>query len=151
MDVVICATGYQYRVPFVDEAALGWVDGHPRLYMTALSRQHPTFFAYGLIEAGAAPWKIDDQLAYLIAEYVGDVRSGSPRGEAMRERVLTEQVDLQEGGSYLPTSRTVNYVNVPTFERHLHRIVDEAGYTRLTPGFYDPLLSGRSTDERAVA
>ena len=139
IDVVICATGYQYRVPFVDEAALGWVDGHPRLYMTAFSRQHPTFFAYGLIEAGAAPWTIDDQLAYLIAEYVGDVRSGAERGRAMRDRVQTEAIDLQEGSDYVQSSRTVNYVNVPAFERHLHRIVAEAGYTRIRPGHYDAL------------
>ena len=155
VDVIICATGYQYRVPFVDEAALGWIDGHPRLYMTAFSRQHPTFFAYGLIEAGAAPWKIDDQLAYLIAEYIGDVRAGAPRGKAMRRRVETEAVDLQEGSTYVKSSRTVNYVNVPTFERHLRRIVDEAGYTRLTPGFYDCLRTDRavshSRDVRDVA
>jgi hypothetical protein len=139
IDVVICATGYQYRVPFVDEAALGWVDGHPRLYMTAFSREHPTFFAYGLIEAGAAPWKIDDQLAYLIAEYVADVRADNARGKAMRERVRTEPVDLREGSSYVKSSRTENYVNVPTLERHLHRIVAEAGYTRIQPGHYDCL------------
>jgi hypothetical protein len=143
IDVVICATGYQYRVPFVDEEALGWVGGHPRLYMSAFSRQHPTFFAYGLMEAGAAPWKIDDQLAYLIAEYISDIRSGAKRGVAMRRRVETEVIDLQEGSIYVKSSRTENYVNVPTFERHLHRVVADAGYTRLVPGFYDVLKTAR--------
>ncbi len=139
IDVIICATGYQYRVPFVDEAALGWSDGHPRLYLAAFSRQHPTFFAYGLIEAGAAPWKIDDQLAYLIAEYIDDVHSAASRGRSMRERVKSENIDLQEGSTYVQSSRTQNYINVPTFERHLHRVIAEEGYTRIPSGHYDCL------------
>ena len=139
IDTIIAATGYDYRVPFIDEAAFGWEDGHPRLYLTAFSRQHPTLFVIGLIEANGAPWKLDDQLSLIIAEYLADRREGRPRAAALRARVTTERIDLQAGHSFVPSARTVNYVNVPDYDANVHRIADAFGFTRLTPGCYDAL------------
>ncbi len=139
IDYVICATGYKYRVPFLDEQSFGWEGEHPHFYLTAFVRQHPTLFIFGLFEAGGAPWVLNDQLALLIAEYLRDRRSGAARATALRERVQTEEIDLQEGAHYLPSARTVNYVYIPAYGRNLHRIIDEFGYSRLTPGCYDGL------------
>lgn len=136
IDIIITATGYDYRVPFIDEASLGWEGGHPRLYLTAFSRQHPTLFVIGLIEANGAPWKLDDQLSLIIAEYLADRREGRPRAAKFRERVKTEQINLQAGHNFVASARTVNYVNVPDYEANLHRIADEFGFTRLRPGAY---------------
>lgn len=139
IDTVICATGYKYRVPFLDEQAFGWDGEHPRFYLTAFSRQHPTLFVFGLFEAGGAPWVLNDQVALMVADYLKDRRSGSPRAAAFRRRVEDEQIDLQEGGSYLPSDRTVNYVHIPAYDRHVKRLVSEFGFTRQAPGLYDGL------------
>jgi len=139
IDFIIYATGYQYRVPFIEEEKFGWKDGHPHLYLTAFSRQHPTFMSLGLLEAGGAPWVLQDQLALVIAQYFRDRLEGSSRAEALRDRVVNEEVDLKEGASYIQTERTINYVNIPTLRRHVDRIVDELGFPALSPGFYRPL------------
>lgn len=149
IDTIIAATGYDYRVPFIDEAAFGWEDGHPRLYLTAFSRQHPTLFVIGLIEANGAPWKLDDQLSLVIAEYLGDRRQGRPRAAALRERVTTERIDLQAGHSFVASARTVNYVNVPDYDANVHRIADELGFTRLYPGFYDDVATSAAARQAA--
>ncbi|WP_375398729.1 flavin-containing monooxygenase [uncultured Sphingomonas sp.] len=149
IDTIIAATGYDYRVPFIDEAAFGWEDGHPRLYLTAFSRQHPTLFVIGLIEANGAPWKLDDQLSLIIAEYLADRRAGRPRAAALRERVTAEQVDLQAGHRFVASARTVNYVNVPDYEANLHRIADDFGFSRLRPGFYDSVATAADAREAA--
>ena len=149
IDLIIAATGYNYRVPFIDEAAFGWEDGHPRLYLTAFSRQNPTLFVIGLIEANGAPWKLDDQLSLIIAEYLDDRRAGRPRAAAFRERVTTEQIDLQAGHRFVPSARTVNYVNVPDYEANLNRIADQFGFSRLRPGFYDEVATFASAREAA--
>lgn len=149
IDIVIAATGYDYRVPFIDEAAFGWEGGHPRFYLTAFVRQNPSLFVIGLIEANGAPWKLDDQLSLIIAEYLADRRDGRPRAEAFRDRVKTEQIDLQAGHSFVRSARTVNYVNVPDYEANVHRIADEFGFSRLQPGFYDTLLTSAKDREAA--
>lgn len=139
IDTVICATGYRYRVPFLDEQRFGWEGEHPHLYLTVFSRQHPTLFIFGLFEADGAPWVLNDQVALMVSEYLDDRRKGRARAEGLRKLVETEQIDLKEGGSYLPSPRTVNYVHIPAYARNLHRVIDMLGYSRLTPGSYDSL------------
>ena len=147
IDYIVCATGYTYRAPFLDEQAFGWEGEHPRLYMTVFSRQHPALFIFGLFEAGGAPWVLNDQVATVVAEYLRDRRNGDPRAQAFRERVETEEVDLQAGASYIPSARTVNYIYIPALDANLHRLVDAFGYTRLRPGLYDDLRANTSTRE----
>lgn len=143
IDYIIYATGYHYRVPFIDEERFGWVDGHPHLYLTAFCRQHPTFMSLGLLEAGGAPWQLQDQIALVIAQYFLDRRDGNPRAEALRERVVNETVDLKEGRDYIATDRTVNYVNIPTLEKHVSRIVAELDLPPLRPGLYDDIRTDK--------
>lgn len=149
IDTIIAATGYDYRVPFIDEAAFGWEGGHPRLYLTAFSRQHPTLFVIGLIEANGAPWKLDDQLSLIVAEYLADRRAGRPRAATFRARVTTERIDLQAGHSFVRSARTVNYVNVPDYDANLNRIAAEFGFSRLRPGFYDSVTASAQAREAA--
>ncbi len=149
IDTIIAATGYDYRVPFIDEAAFGWEDGHPRFYLTAFSRQHPTLFVIGLIEANGAPWKLDDQLSLIIAEYLADRRQGRPRAAALRERVTNERIDLQAGHSFVASARTINYVNVPDYDANVHRIADELGFSRLYPGCYDDVATSGAARQAA--
>ncbi len=139
VDVVICATGYAYRVPFLDEQAFGWKGEHPHLYLTAFSRQHPSLFFFGLFEAGGAPWVLNDQVALIVADYLKDRRARSPRAEAFRRLVQTEEIDLQEGGSYLRSDRTVNYIHIPAYARHVERLIGTFKFTRQKPGIYDGL------------
>jgi hypothetical protein len=151
IDTIICATGYRYRVPFLDEQAFGWRGEHPDFFLTAFIRQHPTLFIFGLFEAGGAPWVLNDQVALMIAEYLHDRRTGAPRAAALRQRVETETVDLQEGGHYLRSDRTVNYIHIPAYERHVHRLVDELGFTRLRPGLYAELRAAAELEQTVVA
>ena len=146
IDVVICATGYAYRAHFLDEQAFGWQGEHPRLYMTAFSRQHPTLFFFGLFEAGGAPWVLNGQMALIVADYLKDRRTGSPRAEAFRRLVVTEEIDLQEGGSYLRSDRTVNYIHIPAYEKHVNRLLETLKFTRQTPGLFDSLALDRALD-----
>ncbi len=136
VDTIVCATGYRYRVPFIDEQAFGWRGEHPDFFMTAFVREHPTMFIFGLFEAGGAPWVLNDQVALIIAEYLQDRRSGAPRADALRHRITTEMVDLQEGGHVLPSDRTVNYIHIPAYARQLERLVAELSFTPLRPAFY---------------
>lgn len=147
IDLVIYATGYQYRVPFLEEEKFGWVDGHPHLFLTAFCRQHPTLMSLGLIEAGGAPWHLQDQIAVMIGQYFADRAAGNPRAAALRNRVVNEAIDMKEGQDYIATDRTVNYVNIPTLQKHVTRLVEELDFPVLSPGYYNPIRQDGPADD----
>jgi hypothetical protein len=149
IDFIIYATGYQYRVPFIDEEKFGWVDGHPNLFLTAFCRQHPTLMSLGLLEAGGAPWHLQDQIAVMIAQYFIDRRQDVERADALAAKVIGEDIDLKEGQDYIASDRTVNYVNIPTLQKHVQRIVGELGFPVIEPGFYDRIKTNDKTAGQA--
>lgn len=140
IDLIVCATGYDYKIPFVDEAVFEWENGRPQLYMTSFHGQHPTLFALGMLEAGGVPYQQMDDIANFIAQYMGDRGSNPARAAEWDERVRTEKLDLKEGVNYVKSARTTNYVNIPTLIREIARLKEATGWqTAVAPGYYAAL------------
>ena len=68
-DVVICATGYQTTLPFIDCRLLGAdsIDGMPRLFMNLLHPTRDDIAVVGLIQPDSGQWGITDVQAKLVA------------------------------------------------------------------------------------
>lgn len=143
IDLIVCATGYDYKISYVDEAVFTWKNGRPQLYMTAFHDTHPTLFALGLLEAGGVPYQQMDDIANFIAQYVNDRRANSPRAAQWDERVRTEKLNLKEGVNYVESARTTNYVNVETLVREVARLKAAMGWQTSAelPDYYDALKS----------
>lgn len=140
VDLVVCATGYDYKIPFIDEAEFDWVNGRPQFYMTAFHRKHPTLFALGLLEAGGVPYQQMDDIANFIVQQMLDRQSDPARAALWDERVRTEAVNLKEGVNYVDTPRTTNYVNIETLIREIGRLKEKTGWkTADQVGYYDPI------------
>jgi hypothetical protein len=45
--VVLLATGYAHKRPFLDEAMLGWKNGRPQLYLDVFSGAHDSLYILG--------------------------------------------------------------------------------------------------------
>lgn len=61
LDEVIPATGYEYRIPFLDEGLLGWRNGHPQLHLDVVSREVDSPSLLGFVEfADAAHQRLDE-------------------------------------------------------------------------------------------
>ena len=67
IDLIICATGYRWQLPYLEEGLVRWAGGRPNLYMGVFSREHPNLFVLGLMESNAAAYQLFDELADLIA------------------------------------------------------------------------------------
>ena len=65
-DLVICATGYQLRFPFLPADAVTWDRDHPRLYLNVVPPERDDLFFVGLIE----PRTRFPELVHLQAELV---------------------------------------------------------------------------------
>jgi len=79
-DVVICATGYQTTLPFIDCRLLGADagDGMPRLFMNLLHPRRDDIAVVGLIQPDSGQWGITDVQARLVAGMAA-ARRTSPR------------------------------------------------------------------------
>jgi cation diffusion facilitator CzcD-associated flavoprotein CzcO len=50
IDPAIFATGYDYRIPFVEESLFEWRQGHPQLYLNVFNRAVDSLYVLGFIE-----------------------------------------------------------------------------------------------------
>lgn len=68
-DLLICATGYQLRFPFLPANILAWDMDHPRLYLNIAPPERDNLFFVGMIE----PRTKFPELAHLQSELIANV------------------------------------------------------------------------------
>ena len=53
IDLVLYATGYEMRIPYVDDTLFEWNGDRPAQYLTAFNRRHRNLFTLGCIETNS--------------------------------------------------------------------------------------------------
>jgi amino acid transporter len=139
VDVILLATGYEYRIPFLDPALLEWKQGHPQLYLNVFSRQHDSLYVLGFIEFADAAYKRFDEMAQLVVMDIRARETGVHRTE-IRALKATDRPDLRGGIEYIDSPRHANYVEAHTYGNYLAEIRDRFGWPDLGETSYDSLL-----------
>ncbi len=82
-DVVICATGYEATIPFIDARLLGAAAAAdcPRLFLNLLHRSRDDVAVVGLIQPDSGQWGLTDLQARLVAQMAVAART-APRAAA---------------------------------------------------------------------
>jgi len=128
VDLVLTATGYERRFPFLAEAHLDRRDGDLDLYLNVFHRRYPKLSFAGVFETDGAAYGLFGLQAELIAGYLADrIRGGgaSQRFDRMR---ATGRPDLRGGRRYLSSARHAYYVRGDDYERILSRTLEEFGW-----------------------
>jgi hypothetical protein len=137
IDTVLLATGYEYRVPFLDDGLLRWKSGHPQLYLNVFSREHDTLYVLGFIEFADAAYKRFDEMAQLIVMDIRARETGTPK--AVLDRLKREDTpDLSGGLRYLDSPRHANYVNSHAYQAYLAQLRDQFDWSDITEATYPP-------------
>jgi hypothetical protein len=135
IDVVLLATGYEYRVPFLDDALLRWKAGHPQLYLNVFSREHDSLYVLGFIEFADAAYKRFDEMAQLIVMDIRARETGTHK--AALDRLKSEDTpDLSGGIRYLDSPRHANYVNSHAYQTYLAELRDRFDWPDVTETTY---------------
>lgn len=124
IDVLVLATGYDYKVPFVDEALFEWKGGHPQLYLNVFNRTVDSLYVVGFIEFADAAYQRFEEMAQLVAM---DLNLEGGEKEKFAEMKRTHQPDLRGGATYIDTPRHANYVETHTYQATLGEIREEFG------------------------
>jgi hypothetical protein len=145
-DVVLWATGYERRFPFLervppgDGATPGQGAGNasdvagPRgirpddLYLALFHRREPTLFFPGLFETDGPAFELLGLQAGLVAAYLAHRRRGGKGAAGLDARRRSARRDLRGGRRYLESRRHRWYVHHGTYRRALRREARRLGW-----------------------
>jgi cation diffusion facilitator CzcD-associated flavoprotein CzcO len=120
IDLIVWATGYDKRFPFLPESEVG---GHPDaldLYLNVFHRRHPDLFFMGLFETDGAAYGLAGTQADLVAAYLDANLPGPTRAAFDRQRA-TDRPDLRGGVHYVDSARHNYYVKGRAYEKVLRK------------------------------
>jgi hypothetical protein len=127
VDVVILATGYDYRLPFLDDALLPWRSGRPDLYLNLFSRDHDGLAVLGFVEFADAAYARFEEMAQLVVLDAIARELGGEVWERWRRAKATHRPDLRGGRTYVDSPRHANYVDASTYQVVMADIRDAYG------------------------
>ncbi len=120
IDLIIWATGYDKRFPFLPEKELDGDRDALDLYLNVFHRRHPDLFFIGLFETDGAAYGLAGTQAELIARYLDSKLPGQTRAAFDRQRA-TDRLDLRGGVRYIPSARHNYYVKGDVYEKVLRQ------------------------------
>jgi len=141
-DLVMFATGYEYRIPYLDEGLFTWSQGHPELYLNIFHRTLEGLSVLGFVEFASAAYQRFDEMAQMLVMDANIRQTGVGLDEwtAMK---ANDQPNLRGGMSYVNSPRHANYVEVGTYRRPLAEIRARFGWFDPDAHTYDGLRVGR--------
>jgi hypothetical protein len=120
VDLILWATGYEKRFPFLAEHDLDRQGETLDLYLNVFDRRYDDIFFMGLFETDGAAYGLFGQQADLVAGYLDSALPPSQR--ATFDRLRTgDRPDLRGGVRYIPSPRHDYYVKGDVYERALRK------------------------------
>jgi hypothetical protein len=139
VDLVLFATGYDYKIPFLDENLFTWRQGHPELYLNIFHRTLQGLSVVGFVEFASAGYQRFDEMAQMTAMDAHIRRSGDGAADWARLK-LEDNPNLRGSMRYVDSPRHANYVDVSIYRRRLAEIRQKFNWPDPDDSLYRPLL-----------
>lgn len=105
VDLIVFATGYLIRFPFIDERHLNWHDGRPQLYLHIFHPVYDSLFAAGLIQPDSGQFGLVHWQMLVAARFAAAVRDGRDSADTFRRQKAGPHPDLSNGIRYQASTR----------------------------------------------
>jgi len=139
VDLVLCATGYDWSIPFVEPGQFRWKGHRPELYLALFSRENPSLYVMGYLETNHGAYRFFDDMADLLARAISARAAGGSAARDVNELIATDQIDLTGGIHFVGTERHATYVDATAYRKQLRRVRRRLGWPELAPGVYERL------------
>jgi hypothetical protein len=135
-DSIVFATGYNYRMPFLDQDLFDWKDGRPQLYLNIFHRRLKGLSVVGYVEFASAGYQRFDEMAQMTAmDAVLDGIGGAYQA-AWAQMKAQDRPDLRGASTYIDSPRHANYVEVTVYRRVLAEIRERFGWPDPSDALY---------------
>jgi hypothetical protein len=125
IDLIISATGYDVRFPFIDSEYLCVREGIPDLYLFGFHPQRDDLFVIGMIQPNGGLWPLAELQAKITAAFIETDLAGNGAAEKFRRRKQTVAMKLNGGIHFLATPRHRLEVDYYTYRKHLRKLLAE--------------------------
>jgi len=132
IDLILCATGYDWKIPYVDAGLFQWNGTRPRLFMSIFNRQTPSLYALGFIETNGGIYGLLDDMADMIARAILARAEGGRAAQVLDSMVADETVDLSGGINFVKSARHEGYVDIHAYQKALKTLRRRLGWPDLS-------------------
>ncbi|SFK27889.1 Flavin-binding monooxygenase-like [Nitrosomonas aestuarii] len=105
LDIIVFATGYLIRFPFIDTRHLNFQEGRPQLYLNVFHPDYDSLFVAGLIQPDSGQFGLVHWQMLAAARFAAAVRDGHHSAEALRQQKSDPHHDLGSGIRYKASTR----------------------------------------------
>jgi len=135
--LVLCATGYDWKVPYVDPSHFSWKGSRPDNYLHMFSQANPQLFSLGFTETNGGIYKLFDEMADMIGRAI-TVQRDDPQGwEKLTARMKTHAPKLTGGVSYVESDRHATYANLDAIKRELKSLRKHMNWPMIEAGHFN--------------
>lgn len=142
IDLVLCATGYKWKIPYIDPALFHWKGGKPDLYMNLFSRETPGLYALGYMETNGGAYKLFDEMADLIARTIIARANGGEAARNVDAMIARDRPDLSGGIKFVGSDRHATYVEIDAYRKQMARLRKRFNWPELKDGTFEHLRVG---------
>ena len=127
VDLILCATGYYQNQEFARDY-FDYRGGRPKMYLQIFNRDHRNLFGISHIETNSGSFKMFDQMAFLLANYLRDQIDGKPTFDVMEKHIHGPDPVLTGGINFISSDRHQGYVNSDTYKKYLDKLSGKVGW-----------------------
>lgn len=128
VDLVVFATGYLIRFPFLKDDVIGMEDGRPHLYRHVFHPTHDDLFVIGLIQPDSGQFNLVHWQSVAVARYLQARDVDPATAAAFREQVVEHLDERSDAGvAYLDSTRHYVEVEHQAYLRDLRDIIRTLG------------------------
>ena len=113
-DLILWATGYKLKYPFIDTKLLNWEKASPDLYLKIFHPEIDNLFIVGMIEALGLGWQGRYEQAELVALYLKQ-KEGQSASYMKFNGMKQKPIDLSGNFNYIKLDRMSYYVHKDTY------------------------------------
>ncbi len=123
IDLIIYATGFNIRFPFIDQKHMNWGEFGPQFYLHAFHPDYDNLFVVGLLQPDSGIFHLMDRQAELIASFIEAQTHRPEKAAAFHQIKAGEQPDIRGGVKHLQTQRHFLEINHAVYERQLNKLI----------------------------
>jgi flavin-binding monooxygenase-like protein len=129
-DEIICATGFEWEIPYIDPALLPWQRGRlaPPL---AIFPEVENLFLLSFVESNGSSFSLFNEMAWIIARSILTAQTDAAAYAKLRNIVANTKFDLTNGLKMQDTDRHVGYLDNPTYRRALKKLRRMMGWPKV--------------------
>lgn len=123
VDLIICATGYHVRFPYMKDEDLEWDGKFPRFYLNLFHPRYDNVMVVGLLHPDSGVWWLSDYQSRVLAKFFRAKEKGSRAAQWLSRKKRGKNPDLGGGVKYVNSDRHHYEVDHFTYAKRMRKLI----------------------------